>query len=125
MASDINRTRFAQLVTQVLETLPAQFASRLENVEVVIEDEPTEAQIRSAGLDPRVDTLLGLYEGVPLHERDAAYMALPDKISVFYRPTVEACESPAEIRNEIRTTILHEVAHFFGIEDQDLDAWGY
>jgi len=125
MASQINRTRFARLVTEVLEKLPAEFAARLENIEVVVEDEPTDAQIRSAGLDPRIDTLFGLYEGVPLHERDAAYMALPDKISIFYRPIVEACESPAEIRTEIRTTILHEVAHFFGIDDQDLDAWGY
>jgi predicted Zn-dependent protease with MMP-like domain len=125
MAGHINRTRFARLVTEALESLPEEFASRLENVEVVIEDEPTDGQIRSAGLDPRVDTLFGLYEGVPLHERDAAYMALPDKISIFYQPLVEECESPDEIRDEIRTTILHEVAHFFGIDDQDLDVWGY
>ena len=90
-----------------------------------IEDEPTRAQIEAAGLDPREDTLFGLYEGVPLEERGVDYVALPDKISIFYRPIVEACESPHEIRDEIRTTILHEVAHFFGIDDQDLDAWGY
>jgi predicted Zn-dependent protease with MMP-like domain len=121
----MDRARFARLVTEILRTLPEQFASRLENVEVVVEDEPTRAQIEAAGLDPRQDTLFGLYEGVPLEERGVDYAALPDKISIFYRPIVDACESPEEIREEIRTTILHEVAHFFGIDDQDLDAWGY
>jgi predicted Zn-dependent protease with MMP-like domain len=91
----------------------------------VVEDAPTHGQVRGAGLDPRSDTLFGLYEGVPLEERGVDYAALPDKISIFYRPIVESCESPKEIRDEIRTTILHEVAHFFGIGDEDLDEWGY
>lgn len=121
----MDRTRFARLVNEVLSTLPEEFAARLENVEVVVEDEPTRAQIEAAGLDPRQDTLFGLYEGIPLEERGTDYMALPDKISIFYRPIVEACGSTAEMRAEIRTTILHEVAHFFGIDDEDLDAWGY
>lgn len=60
-----------------------------------------------------------------MNERSEGHAGLPDKISVFYRPIVEACESPAEIRDEIRTTLLHEVAHFFGIGDEDLDEWGY
>lgn len=112
-------------MTEVLETLPADIASRIENVEVVVEDEPTDAQIRGAGLDPREDTLFGLYEGVPLGERSHEYAALPDKISIFYLPIVESCESTVEMREEIRTTVLHEVAHFFGIDDDDLDEWGY
>jgi predicted Zn-dependent protease with MMP-like domain len=121
----MTRKEFRRLVTEVLETLPREFAERLENVEVVVEDEPTRAQIRGAGLDPRDDTLFGLYEGVPLEDRGHEYAALPDKISIFYRPIVESCASPAEIRDEIRTTVLHEVAHFFGIDDEDLDEWGY
>ncbi len=112
-------------MTEVLETLPAEFASRIENVEVVVEDEPTAEQIRGVGLDPAEDTLFGLYEGVPLEERGHAYAALPDKISIFYLPIVETCTSTSEIRDEIRTTVLHEVAHFFGIDDEDLDEWGY
>jgi predicted Zn-dependent protease with MMP-like domain len=121
----MDRTRFERLVTQVLNDLPEQFASRLTNVEVVVEDEPSRAQLRSVGLDPRGDTLFGLYEGIPLEERSTDSMMLPDKISIFYRPIVEACASEAEMRDEIRTTILHEVAHFFGIDDEDLETWGY
>lgn len=121
----MTRKEFRRLVTEVLENLPPDIASRIENVEVVVEDEPSAAQIRSVGLDPREDTLFGLYEGVPLSERGHEYAALPDKISVFYLPIVEACSSTAEVRDEIRTTVLHEVAHFFGIDDDDLDEWGY
>ena len=121
----MDRTQFERLVTQVLNDLPEQFASRLTNVEVVVEDEPSRAQLRSVGLDPRDDTLFGLYEGIPLEERGTDSMTLPDKISIFYRPIVEACASEAEMRDEIRTTILHEVAHFFGIDDEDLETWGY
>jgi predicted Zn-dependent protease with MMP-like domain len=121
----MNRKEFRRIVTEVLQSLPEEFASRLASVEVVVEDEPTPAQIRGAGLDPRRDTLLGLYEGVPLDEREDGYAGLPDKISLFYRPIVEVATSPAEIRDEIRTTLLHEVAHVFGIGDEDLDEWGY
>jgi len=121
----MTRKEFRRLVTEVLETLPAEFASRIENVEIVVEDEPTDGQIRGAGLDPRDDTLFGLYEGIPLEARGHDYAALPDKISIFYRPIVETYTSIAEIRDEIRTTVLHEIAHFFGIDDQDLDEWGY
>jgi predicted Zn-dependent protease with MMP-like domain len=121
----MNRKEFTQLVNEVLETMPAEFASRIENVEVVVEDAPTRAQIRYAGLDPRRDTLFGLYEGTPLAERGAGYMALPDKISIFFRPIVEECATEEEIRDEIRKTILHEVAHYFGIDDDDLEEWGY
>ncbi len=121
----MTRKEFRRIVTDVLETLPVELAARIENVEVVVEDEPTDEQIRSAGLDPRDDTLFGLYEGVPLEARGHAYAALPDKISIFYQPIVDACASTAEIRDEIRTTVLHEVAHFFGIDDEDLEEWGY
>ena len=121
----MDRKRFARLVAEALDSLPEEFASRMANVEVVIAEEPTRAQLRGAGVDPRTDTLFGLYEGVPLEERDSGYTALPDKISIFYRPIVESCASAEEIRAEIRTTVLHEIEHFFGIDDQDLDTWGY
>ncbi len=121
----MDRKRFERLVTAVVNDLPEEFAARLANVEVVVEEEPTRAQLRGVGLDPREDTLFGLYEGVPLEERTGDVPLLPDKISIFYGPIVEACESEQEIREEIRTTILHEVAHFFGIEDEDLESWGY
>lgn len=121
----MDRKEFTRLVTEVLDTLPEEFASRLANVEVVVVDEPTRAQLKSVGLDPREDTLYGLYEGTPLPERGDGVATLPDKISIFYLPIVEDCDSPDAVRDEIRTTILHEVAHFFGIGDEDLDRWGY
>jgi predicted Zn-dependent protease with MMP-like domain len=121
----MNRKEFTQLVTEVLDTLPDEFATRLQNVEVVVVDEPTRAQLRSVGLDPKRDTLFGLYEGTPLPERGEGHAVLPDKISIFYLPIIETCDTPSEIRDEIRTTILHEVAHVFGIGDDDLDQWGY
>jgi len=121
----MTRRDFTRLVTEVLDSLPEEFASRLANVEVVVADEPTRKQLRENGLDPRTDTLMGLYEGVPLGERGTDYAALPDRISIFYRPIIEACATREEIRHEIRTTVLHEIAHVFGIEDDDLDDWGY
>jgi predicted Zn-dependent protease with MMP-like domain len=121
----MDRTRFTRLVTDIVNELPDEFASRLANVEVVVEERPSRAQLLSVGLDPRVDTLFGLYEGIPLEERSTDIPALPDKISLFYRPLVEACGDEADLRGEIRTTILHEVAHFFGIDDGDLESWGY
>ena len=121
----MTRRDFSRLVTEVLESLPEEFASGLANVEVVVVDEPSDEQIRGAGLDPEIDTLMGLYEGVPLAERGAGAIELPDRISIFYRPIVEVCRSRREIRDEIRTTVLHEIAHVFGIEDDDLDEWGY
>ena len=121
----MNRKEFTRVVREVLQSLPEEFATRLAHAEVVIDDEPSDAQIRGVGLDPRYDTLFGLYEGVPLPDRGEGVGALPDKISIFYRPIVDACDSVAEIREEIRTTVLHEVAHFFGIDDDDLDEWGY
>jgi predicted Zn-dependent protease with MMP-like domain len=121
----MNRKEFGRVVREVLQSLPEEFAVHVAGAEVVIEDEPTAHQIRDAGLDPREDTLFGLYEGVPIGDRHDGYAGLPDKISIFYLPIIEVCETPEEIREEIRTTILHEVAHFFGIGDEDLDEWGY
>ena len=121
----MDRKEFTRVVREVLQSLPEEFAAHLAHAEVVIDDDPTDEQIRGVGLDPHRDTLFGLYEGVPLPERGGASGALPDKISIFYRPIVEACASPVEIREEIRITVLHEIAHFFGIDDDDLDDWGY
>lgn len=121
----MDRKEFTRVVREVLQSLPEEFAAHVAHAEIVIDDEPSAAQMRGVGLDPRRDTLFGLYEGVPLPERGDASGTLPDKISIFYRPITEACSSIAEIRDEIRTTVLHEIAHFFGIDDDDLDEWGY
>ena len=122
----MNRERFRALVAEALEGIPEPFSSRLDRVEVVVDDEPSAALLRDLGLHPRRDTLFGLYEGTPLSERaldDGP--SLPDRITIFYRPLVRACRSPAAIRREIRKTVIHELGHFFGLEDDDIEAEGY
>ena len=122
----MDRERFAELVAEAIDGLPHEFAARLENVEVVIEDEPSVELLRAMELDPRRDTLFGLYQGVPLSQRGLGYgMTLPDKITIFYRPLVRAHRFPDAIRREVTRTVIHEVGHFFGLnEDQIRDA-GY
>ena len=122
----MDRERFRALVAQALDEIPEPFLSRLENVEVIVEDEPDDDLLEDMGLDPNRDTLFGLYDGIPLDERgDADPMMLPDRITLFYRPLVRAFRTPARLRREIRKTIIHEVGHFFGFDDGDLEREGY
>ncbi|MBI2963008.1 MAG: metallopeptidase family protein [Deltaproteobacteria bacterium] len=122
----MDRRKFRRLVAEALDTLPGAVRVRLENVTVTIEEEPSDEQIAGTGLDPRLDTLFGLYEGSPLDERPHDFgMQLPDRITLFYRPMIEHFRSPAEIREEIRRTIVHEVAHFLGLDDDEIERLGY
>ena len=122
----MDRERFRALVSEAMDEIPEPFLSRLANVEVVVEDEPDAELLADMGLDPRRDTLFGLYEGVPLDERgDHEAALLPDRITLFYRPLVRACRTPGRLRREIRDTIIHEVGHFFGFDDEDLEREGY
>lgn len=122
----MDRRKFRRLVEEALDTLPGEIRVRMENVTVVVEDDPTDEQIVGAGLDPRADVLFGLYEGNPLAERNHDFaMALPDRITLFYRPLVESCRAPAAIREEIRRTVVHEVAHFIGLDDDEIEFLGY
>ena len=122
----MDRTQFEELVREALDDLPEEFAARLENVEVVIEDEPSGELLRSMQMDPRRDTLFGLYQGVPLSRRAANHGgALPDKITIFYRPLLRLCFTPARIRKQVRITVIHEIAHFFGLDDDAIRDLGY
>lgn len=114
---------FEEIVRLAVSELPEQFLTRLENVDVVVEDWPTEEQLARHGLR-RGETLYGLYEGVPLPERHGYGFVMPDKISVFKGPLEEACDSVEELGDMVRETVVHEFAHFFGISDAELDAWG-
>lgn len=124
----MNRATFERLVAEALDGLPEQFLAHMENVEVVIEEWPTPDELADAGLakDERTE-LLGLYEGVPLTERDTGYAGfLPDRITLFQGPIQAVTGSDAEaIRAEVRTTVVHEVAHYFGISDDRLDELGW
>jgi predicted Zn-dependent protease with MMP-like domain len=122
----MDRVRFEELVREAIDDLPAQFAERLSNVAIVIEDEPAPELLRSLGLHPRRETLFGLYQGVPLDERGDNFAgALPDKISIYYRPLHRSFRTPRRIRREIRKTLIHEIAHHFGMYDDEIEDLGY
>jgi predicted Zn-dependent protease with MMP-like domain len=118
----MDRNRFGELVAEAVEGLPEEFQERLENVDVVVEDLPTRAQLRYAGVG-KDETLLGLYEGIPLTDRNSNYgMVAPDKITIFQRPIEAECGSDEiEIKEEIQSVVRHEIAHHFGISDAWLD----
>jgi len=110
------RERFEELVALALDDIPPELTGVMDNVVVLVEDEPPAD-------DPE---LLGLYEGIPLTERDWAYGGqLPDRITVFRGPTLRMCRSDDEVVDEVHITVVHEVAHHFGIDDDRLHALGY
>jgi len=117
----MDRENFEWLVARAVRTLPDEFRSRLQNVDVVVEDSPTAGQLRRAGLRGR-GTLLGLYEGVPQTRRGSNYgLVLPDKITLFQKPIEAECRNDDEIRAVIENVVKHEIAHHFGISDARLE----
>lgn len=119
------RADFERLVSEALDAIPAEFARYLDNVAVVIEDEPSRALLRELGLDRR-DTLYGLYQGVPLPERPHDFAGrLPDHITIFARPLQRRHRTEAAIRRQIEVTVVHEIAHFFGLDDRHIRRLGY
>jgi len=111
-------------VAAAIESLPEEFRERLENIDIVVADKPTRDQLRKSDV-AKGDTLLGLYEGVPLTVRSAGYtFAMPDKITIFQKPIEAACHNDSEIMVEIQRVVRHEVAHHFGIDDDRLEELG-
>lgn len=117
----MNRDEFERIVARALDGLPGEVASFLENVAVVVEDEPSEEDLLDAGLDPAEDTLFGIYQGLALPERGGAYGdVLPDRIVIYRLPMLEACEHRADLVREIQDTVIHEIGHYFGLDEDDL-----
>jgi predicted Zn-dependent protease with MMP-like domain len=118
----MDRARFEQLVSMAVGVLPDEFAAKLENIDVVVQDWPTVDQLRRVGLK-HGQTLLGLYEGVPLTKRGHHYgLVPPDKITIFQKPIEAKCgQLDTEIASEIAGVVKHEIAHHFGISDARLD----
>jgi predicted Zn-dependent protease with MMP-like domain len=117
--------KFERLVARAVESLPEEFRERLENIDVVVADVPTRAQLRYLG-GRRGETLLGLYEGVPLTRRSHGYgFVAPDKVTIFQRPIEAICQNDAQIIDEVRRVVLHEIAHHFGISDERLEQLGW
>ena len=118
----MGREDFERVVEEALDTIPEELGDLIENVVVVVEDEPSEEDLRAAGLDPEEETLFGIYHGVSLPERGPGSFggALPDRIVIYRLPLLEYCESRRELLREIRDTVVHEVGHYFGLDEEDL-----
>ena len=116
----MDRERFEWLVAEVVDSLPDEFHTKLENIDVVVQDEPTPSQLAELRLK-RSETLLGLYQGVPLTKRSRHYgMVVPDKITIFQKPIETRCKNDIEVKAEIKRVVQHEIAHHFGIGDARL-----
>lgn len=119
------RRKFEALVARALDGLPELIGERMDNIDVVIEEWPAGDQYQRLGLNPD-EWLFGLYEGTPLLERGiTSDPLLPDKITIFKGPLEEACENEDQMAEEIRRTVVHEVAHHFGIDEDRLRELGY
>jgi predicted Zn-dependent protease with MMP-like domain len=112
---EMTRSRFEGLVSDALDLLPAEFAAAMNNVVVLIEDQNSEDA-----------ALLGLYEGIALTDRDSTYAGvLPDRIIVYRQPLLQMCDTEDEVLDEVAITVVHEIAHHFGIDDERLHALGW
>ena len=112
----MDRREFELLVAETIEAMPDEFIARLENVTVIVQDHATPGQLAKARLR-RGQTLLGLYEGVPLTKRGGHVSVVPDRIIIFQGPIESKCRDNTEIAAEIRRVVQHEIAHHFGISD--------
>lgn len=116
MAVHVSPEEFEEYVNDALDAIPDELFGLLENCVVIIEDDPP----------PDDPDLLGLYDGVPLTERDSSYSGvLPDRIFIYRNPTLRLCDTVADVVDEVHVTVVHEIAHFFGIDDDRLHALGY
>lgn len=121
----VTRKRFREIVAEALDAIPPGLSSHLENVAVFVEDEPEDDLLREMGYDPEIETLYGLYQGTPLGERALVHDALPDRIIIYFLPLVEDFTDEYHLRREIRRTVVHEVGHFFGFDDDRLEELGF
>ncbi len=116
----MNRAQFEILVESALKKLPRQFREKLANIAVVVEDWADEDTLREMDIEPP-DTLYGLYRGVDLTRRDSGYgNVLPDTIHIYQGPIEEDCEDPEEMADLVREVVVHEIGHYFGLDDETM-----
>lgn len=119
----VSREEFEALVEEALTQLPAEFRAALDNVAVMVEEEPSDDDLEGVGIDPRDpdrDDLFGLYQGIPLIDRDSFYSGLPDRVLIYRGPILRACDTRREVIREVRDTVQHELGHYFGLEEHEL-----
>lgn len=123
----MDREKFEMLAEKAFEELPAEFKSRIENVHVAVQDYPDDFQIHSVNLSSKF-SLLGLYSGVPLNKRGpnyGMYPVLPDRITLYKENIERICRNESEIEAKVREVLIHEVAHYFGMTDEEIREAGY
>jgi predicted Zn-dependent protease with MMP-like domain len=117
----MTREHFTRLVEEALRDIPRRFRAAMKNVAVVVEDVPPPHVLEEMEMGPD-ETLFGLYQGTPLPERGWGYgNALPDRISIYQRPIVEACADEDEIRDCVAETVIHEFGHYFGMSEEEIE----
>jgi predicted Zn-dependent protease with MMP-like domain len=117
----MTRDRFERLVEDALQQIPRRFRDEMQNVAVIVEDEPPAHVLAEMEIEPP-DSLYGLYHGTPLPERGSGYgNALPDRISIYQRPIEEDCEDDDEIRDCVAETVIHEFGHYFGLDEDEIE----
>jgi len=122
----LNQQDIRKEVVRIVDKLPRRFREQLRNVEFVVESRPSADLLRAEGLDPRHDSLYGIYQGVPLPERSSLDPPLlPDKITIFAEPLLEDFSDPDELLDEVRLTVIHEIAHYFGMDEDEIGDLGY
>jgi predicted Zn-dependent protease with MMP-like domain len=115
-----SREAFEILITEALESLPQEIQSWLDNVAIIVAEQPTPEQLASGHVGPQ-DLLFGLYVGVPKTKRGFTYgEVVPDKIVIFQRPIELVCHTPEQVRDQVRRTVLHEIGHHFGMDEVQL-----
>jgi predicted Zn-dependent protease with MMP-like domain len=121
----LSESEFEDLVVAALDSLPEALLELLDNVDVTIEQWPTQAQRSLASVEG--GTILGLYEGIPLTERHSSgyTLVVPDKVTIFQRPIEQICRTHDEIVDQVRKTVVHEIAHHFGIGEERLRELGW
>ena len=119
----VSRERFEDLVRDAISSLPEKFLSKMGNVSIIVADRPTPEQMQENNLGPH-DTLYGLYEGVSLTERGSYVPPLPDVITIFQEPIERSAGTDVELDDQVRSTVIHEIAHYFGFSDPELEKLG-
>jgi predicted Zn-dependent protease with MMP-like domain len=117
----MTRARFERLVAEAVTLIPRRFRREMQNLALVVEDEPDDELLAEMEIEPP-DSLYGLYQGTPLPERSWAFgNALPDRITIFQRPIEEDCDDEDEVRAVIGETLIHEVGHYFGMSEEEIE----
>jgi predicted Zn-dependent protease with MMP-like domain len=117
----MTREKFEQLVAEAITLIPRRFRREMKNIAIIVEDEPSDELLDEMEIDPP-DSLYGLYQGTPLPERSATWgNTLPDCVTLFQKPIEEDCEDDDDIRMVIGETLIHEIGHYFGLSEEEIE----